>query len=124
MLLATLQLIADATAASPAAGGSSIDASTVGVIIASVVVSLGAGAGGVAIGRRTHISNSPLDCREVKDMISREEHDKDIREMREILRASEAKAHQRMDDIAQSLNRLIGLVEGIRDTLTSRKPRP
>ncbi len=124
MLLATLQLIADATAAAPAAGSSSIDASTVGVIIASVVVSLGAGAGGVAIGRRTHISNSPLDCREVKEMVSRAEHDEDIREVHRLLRESETKAHGRMDGIAKQLDYQTGLLEGIRDTLRESKKRP
>lgn len=107
MLLATLQLIADATAASPAAGGSSIDAATVGAIIAGVVVSLGAGAGGVAIGRRTHISNSPLDCREVKDTISREEHDKDIDALHNLFRASEEKIHNLLRASEEKIHDLI-----------------
>lgn len=135
MLLATLQLIADATAAAPAAGGS-MDASSIGIMIASILGGLGlGGAGGAVIARKMTIANDPLNCREVKDLVTREEHDKDIREMRdllrtsenrthELIRASEGKTHHRIDDLAKQINHQTGLLEGIRDTLRERKTRP
>lgn len=121
MLLATLQLFADATAAT----GGSMDASSIGIMIASILGGLGiGGAGGAVIARKMTIANDPLHCKEIKDLVTRDEHDKDIREMRQLLRDSETKAHGRMDGIAKQLDYQTGLLEGIRDAILARKPRP
>ncbi len=91
---------------------SGIDATTVGVIIASVMTALGVGvAGGKKLS--AHVMNDPLNVRPVQDFVTRREHDSDIRDIRLLVRESETRAHARMDIISTKLDRLIGLVEGL-----------
>lgn len=91
---------------------SGIDATTVGVIIASVLTALGVGAvGGKKLS--THVANDPLNVKPVQDFVTRREHDSDIRDIRLLVRESETRAHARMDIISTKLDRLIGLVEGL-----------
>lgn len=103
-------LLAEATEVA----SSSIDATTVGVIIASVLTALGiGGAAGKKLASPTHVTNDPLNVKPVQDFVTRREHDSDIRDIRLLVRESETRAHARMDIISTKLDRLIGLVEGL-----------
>lgn len=116
MMLATIQLIADAAAAS-----NTFDASGVAQLVIGLVGGGAVAGGSYALGRRTTVTNDPLHCREVKELVTRDKHDEDIREVHRLLRESETKAHGRMDGIAKQLDYQTGILEGIRDTLRESK---
>lgn len=92
-----------ATAA--AAASDSISLPALSAIIASIIA---AGGGGVAFGRKTKISNDPLNVRAHHDCVPRHEHAKDIAELRKDIRDDAVKSQARHDRINGNLGEVIG----------------
>lgn len=110
-MIAELSILADA-AMSTASG---ISPEIVGTIIAAVVVGLGGAGYGVVQRQRAEmrIGNDPLNVRNADShYVTREQHDRDI-----------TRLYDQLGETSAKLNQIIGLVQGIRDAMTQRRPR-
>lgn len=105
-MIATLHILADATAAT----GGSMDAAGIGIIITAVISALLGGGAGSAITRKITLGNNPLHCRKVEDYVTRDEHRRDVNHIHALIRDSEKSIHGRMDKQSEQLNQLHGLV--------------
>lgn len=97
-----IQCIADAAAAG-------IDAVTVGQIISSVLGVSAVGGGAVIMAKARQLSVKIADEYATKEDLRRVESD--ISNLQAIQRESESKAHERMDDMAKTLNALDGKMD-------------
>jgi len=83
----------------------SISPAAVGAIVASFAAAMG---GGAYLGRKTRISNNPLNVRAHHDFVPRHEHAKDIAELRRDIRKDATISQGRHDTINSNLGEVIG----------------
>lgn len=128
-LAAALCLPLPAAAADPAANetevsvteqrGDSIPAATVGVIIAAVVGGLG-----FVGGRKSavHISPSPLEVRDAdKHYVTHGELKDELRRVYDKIDKNDKDLTEKIEDNSKVLNQIVGIVQGIRDSLNQPK---
>lgn len=129
-LAAALCLPLPAAAADPAANetevsvteqntGDSIPAATVGAIIVAVVGGLG-----FVGGRKSavKIEPSPLEVRDAdKHYVTQDQLNAELRRIYDKIEKNDKGLNDKIDENSKALNQLVGIVQGIRDTLMAQK---
>ena len=109
-----------------AQAANTLDAESVGKLIAILIGGGVVGGGAYKLGKKASVTidNQPIETRRTKEFATQRELDEiktDIAQVRTLIRETETRAHTRMDNLAQSLNELVGIVSVIRDHIC--KPR-
>lgn len=108
-----------------AQAANTLDAESIGKLIAILIGGGVVGGGAYKLGKsRVTLDGQPIETRRAKEYVTQREFDavkEDIGALRSLVRDSETQAHKRMDNMAETLSELVGIVSVIRDHII--KPR-